>query len=160
MVKIEILIKEGKLARINELELERYINFFNNSYKDNLGHSETNIIKFPRWSIISGYYAMHDISKLLLAEKFNLKVEYEVHATAIKAIKELIKNKLIIKLIEEGYHEFISLANDLAEAKRERAKVQYFTGTAYMEEEYKKRAREFLDKKVKPYLNKINNLLK
>ncbi len=54
MVLIETLFKEGKISRISELELNRYLSFFENSYKDNLNHSKENVMKFPRWSIISG----------------------------------------------------------------------------------------------------------
>ncbi len=158
MVKIETLIKEEKVSKINELELERYVNFFDKSYKNNLEHSKFVLEKFPRWSIISGYYAMHDIAKLFLAKEFRLKIDYEVHATTIKVLKELIKNKEILNLIEKGYEEFINLANDLAEAKKDRVKVQYYTGTGYMEQEYKKRANEFLSKIVEPFLSKINEL--
>ncbi len=39
MVKIEVLVAEGKVSKIKELELDRYNNFFENSYKDNLEHS-------------------------------------------------------------------------------------------------------------------------
>lgn len=159
MVKIEILLKEGKIVKINELELTRYINFFENSYKDNLEHSKAITQNFPRWSIISGYYAMHDITKLLLAKNFRIKIELEVHATTIKVIDELIKNKEIISLIKKGYDEFMSLANDLAEAKKERVRVQYYTGTDFMKEQYKERANEFLKDIVLPYLEKIRGLL-
>ncbi|MBI2666239.1 hypothetical protein HYX13_01365 [Candidatus Woesearchaeota archaeon] len=159
MVKIEILLKEGKLGKISELELERYINFFSHSYQDNLAHGKAVLETFPRWSIISGYYAMHDITKLLLAKKFRLKVEFEVHATTIKVLKELIENKEIQQLIEKGYQEFISLANDLAEAKKERVKSQYYTGTEYFIKDYQRRAKSFLKELVEPYLLKINALL-
>ncbi|MBI4095259.1 MAG: hypothetical protein HY438_00195 [DPANN group archaeon] len=159
MVKIEILISEGKVARLNELEIDRYVNFFSNSYKDNLAHCSATLVSFPRWSIISGYYAMHDITKLLLAKKFRLKIELEVHATTIKVLQELIKNKDILELIDKGYKEFISLANDLAEAKKERVKAQYYTGTAFSKETYANRASEFLKTVVTPYLEKINALL-
>jgi hypothetical protein len=117
MVSIETLMKEGKVSRIKELEVERYVNFFESSSKDNLEHSKATIKTFPRWSIISGYYAMHDITKLLIAKKFRLKIELEVHATTIKVLRVLLKDREIIELIEKGYKEFISLANDLAEAK-------------------------------------------
>lgn len=160
MVKIEILIKEGKISRISELEIERYINFFENSYQDNLEHSKANVESFPRWSIISGYYAMHDITKLLLVKKFRIKIEFEVHLTTIKVLKELIKNKEILTLIEKGYKEFISLANDLAEARKERVKVQYYTGTEFMHKEYMKKAREFYELIVLKYIEKIKELLR
>ena len=144
---------------MSELELARYTNFFENSCKDNLEHSKSVKESFPRWSIISGYYAMHDITKLLLAKKFRLKIELEVHATTIKALKELIQNKLLLELIEKGYEEFLFLANDLAEGKKERVKTQYFTGTEYMKEEYRKKAGEFLRVIAEPYIEKIRRLL-
>ena len=159
MVKIDILMKEGKLSKINELELERYINFFENSYKNNLEHCNFVIKAFPRWSIISGYYAMHDITKLILAKDFRIKIELEVHATTIKVLRELIKNKEIIILMEKGYSEFLSLANDLAEAKKDRVKAQYYTGTEYMKKEYEKRAEEFLLNIVNPFISKIKTLV-
>ncbi|MBD3248740.1 hypothetical protein GF336_01725 [Candidatus Woesearchaeota archaeon] len=160
MVKIETLIEEGKILRIKELELSRYIHFFENSYKDNLEHSKAVIDEFPRWSIISGYYSMHDITKLLLAKEFGLKIELEVHATTIKAVDNLIKSREIKRLFRDGYKIFISLANDLAEGKKERVKAQYFTGTEFMKERYRKKAREFHDNVVIPYLKKIKSLIK
>ncbi len=159
MVKIEILIKECKVSKIRELEKERYINFFLHSYVDNLEHCKKVLNQFPRWSIISGYYAMHDITKLLLAKIFALKIDLEVHSTTIKVLRELIRNKEIIRLLQEGHDEFISLANDLAEAKKERVKTQYYTGTEYMKKEYQKMAKSFLEETVEPYLSKMNKLL-
>ncbi|MFH0752433.1 MAG: hypothetical protein V1914_02430 [archaeon] len=158
MVQIENLIKKGTVSRINELELPRYVNFFENSYKNNIEHCKAVIKTFPRWSIISGYYAMHDITKLLLAKQYLLKIEFKVHETTIKLLKELIKNKELTKLAEKGYKEFLTLANDLAEAKKDRVKAQYYTGTAYMKQEHEKRAQEFLEETVKPYLHKILKL--
>ncbi|OGI15089.1 hypothetical protein A3K63_03855 [Candidatus Micrarchaeota archaeon RBG_16_49_10] len=159
MVKIETLIKEKKVSRIKELELGRYVNFFESSYKDNLEHSKQNVEKFARWSIISGYYAMHDITKLFLAKKFRLKIELEVHATTIKVLRELIKDKEILRLIDKGYSEFISLATDLEEAKRERVKAQYYTGTPFMRERFKKRSKEFFKEVVLPYIQRMRKLL-
>lgn len=160
MVKIEILMQEGKLTKIGELELDRYVNFLENSYVDNLKHCKADIGSFPRWSIISGYYAMHDVTKLLLAKKFRLNVISEVHATMIKTLKELIKNREIINLMELGYREFLSLASDLEEAKKERVRVQYYTGTKFMAEEYRKRAVEFEKNVASPYVKKMEALLK
>ena len=159
MVRLETLLSEGKISKISELELGRYANFFEASFKDNLECSKFTAERFPRWSIIAGYYSMHDITKLLLAKKFRVKIELEVHATTIKVLRELIKNREILRLIEEGYKEFISLANDLAEAKDQRTKVQYYTGTAFMREHYQKISREFFSSVVEPYIEKIKNLL-
>ena len=89
MVKIEVLENEGKISRIRETELDRYTNFYTESYEDNLKHSEATLETYPRWSIISGYYSMHDISKLVIAKVYRFKVEREVHATTIKVLREL-----------------------------------------------------------------------
>lgn len=160
MVKIELLIEEGKASKIGELEKGRYINFLESSYKDNLEHSKSNARGFPRWAIISGYYAMHDITKLLIAKRIGLKIEYEVHVTTIKILSELIKNRSLIGMIERGYNEFLSLAQDLNEAKKERVKVQYYTGTHFMKSEYEKRAAEFLESVVMKYIERIKELMK
>jgi hypothetical protein len=159
MVSIEILMSEGKVNRIRELEVARYVNFFENSTRDNLEHSKATIKTFPRWSIISGYYAMHDITKLLIAKKFRLKIELEVHATTIKVLRELVKDREVTRLIKKGYREFIFLANDLAEAKRQRTKAQYYTGTSFMHERFQKMSEEFLLQTVNPYIERIKKIL-
>lgn len=159
MVKIDTLFKQKRISRINELELERYLNFFENSYLENFEHCKKNLNEFPRWSIISGYYTIHDITKLLIAKKFRIKIDFKVHLTTIQVLRELIKNKELVEILEKGYKKFLTLANDLDEAKKERTKAQYYTGTAFMKEEYTKRADEFL-KNVIAYLNKIKELLK
>ena len=159
MVKIEILFKQKKISRINEFELARYTNFFENSYKNNLEHSKFILESFPRWSIISGYYAMHDIAKLFIAKQSRIKIDYDVHSSTISVLRGLIKSKELLMLMEKGYEEFISLANDLAVAKKDRTKAQYYTGTRYMHEEYRKRAKEFLSEVVEPFLSKISLLL-
>lgn len=158
MVEIEHLIRTGKVSRINEMELARYLNFFENSYNDNIEHCLAVIKTFPRWSIISGYYAMHDITKLLLAKQYRLKVEFKVHETTIKLLRELLRNKELTRLAEKGYKEFLTLANDLAEAKKDRVKAQYYTGTEYIKQQHKKRAQEFLKETVEPYLHKMQKL--
>jgi len=159
MVKIITLLKKGRISRISDLEIERYVNFFENSYRENLEHSKFNINKFPRWSIISGYYAMHDISKLLFAKKFRIKIESKVHITTIIVLRELIKNKHLVNLMKQGYKEFLALANDLEEAKKERVKAQYYTRTSFMKEQYQKGAIEFNENVVIPFVEKIKEVI-
>ena len=156
----EKFLKKGRISKLNELEIERYVNFFDNSYRDNLEHSKENTENFPRWSIISGYYAMHDITKLLFAKEFRVKVELKVHETTIKLLKILIQDKELISFIEQGYNEFKNLANDLLEAKKERVKVQYYTGTEFMKEKYKEKATDFLQNIVMPYTEKVLGLMR
>ena len=103
---------------------------------------------------------MHDITKLFLAKNFRIKIDFNVHKTTIKILKEMVKDKEILKLLEIGYKEFIEMANDLAEARKERTKAQYYTGTEFMKEKYKEKAKNFLNKIIIPYLNKIRKMLK
>ncbi len=59
----------------------------------------------------------------------------------------------------KGYSEFISFANDLAMAKEERVKSQYYTGSPFMREQFKERSIWFLKEVVMPYLAKIIELV-
>jgi|SRR3989344_782954 len=156
--EIKKLLKQKRISKIVETEKNRYLNFFSNSYKNNLKHSAYVLKEFPRWSIISGYYAMHDLTKLFLADKFMIKVDLKVHETTIRLLETLIKDKQIIALLNIGYNEFISLLNDLADAKEKRTKAQYYTGTGFMHQKYKKEANDFLNNTVTPYIKKIKSI--
>ncbi len=158
MKKIDYLFKTEKISRIFETEKKRYLDFFSNSYKENLEHCEFCLEKFPRWSIISGYYSMHDLAKLFIADKFNIKINFNVHQTTIDVFGELIKDKEMTEMLNSGYKELIKLLNDLSFAKRQRTKAQYYTGTRFMRRKYKEEARIFLDKTVVQFIEKIKNL--
>jgi len=158
MDKINNLLKTKKISKLIETERLRYLNFFSNSYKENLEHCKFNLANFPRWSIISGYYAMHDLTKLFLADKLNIKVDFNVHQTTIDVFSEIVKNKQLNNMLNFAYSEFLKLLNDLIEAREKRTKVQYYTGTDFMKEKYKKEAKIFLDNTVLVFINKIKNL--
>jgi hypothetical protein len=155
MEKIEFLLKNGKISKIIETERERYLNFFSNSYKENLDHCKFVLEEYPRWSIISGYYAMHDIAKLFLADKFNIKIDFNVHETTILVLKQMTKDKQIIEMLGIGYEEFIKLLNDLAIARKQRTKAQYYTGTEFMKGKYLLEAKAFLENNVLKFIEKI-----
>lgn len=156
---IEKYLKRGLITRIVETELHRYLNFFDETSKENRTHAESVKDSFPRWSIILGYYAMHDITKLFLAKRFFIKVELKVHKITIEIMKALSADKEILKLLELGYEAFIAMANDLAEAKEERVKAQYYTGSEFMKGKYKEKATQFLSEVVDSYLQKMRVLL-
>ena len=158
MKKIEYFFKSKRISRIIETERERYLNFFSISYKENLEHCRFVIEKYPRWSIISGYYAMHDLTKLFLADKFSIKIDFNVHQTTLDVFKELIKDKEIISMLALGYDELIKMMNDLAVARKQRTKAQYYTGTKFMHEKYRQEARLFFDKTVIPFIQKLKSL--
>ncbi len=104
--KLKEFFLKRKISRIGEFEIERYINFFQNSYEDDLAHANENVDKFPRWSIISGYYAMHDMAKLFIAKKFRIKILKEVHSTTIKVMRIVGERKDLVILLEIGQKEF------------------------------------------------------
>jgi hypothetical protein len=157
--KIQKLFEDAKISRMRETELERYLGFFENSYQDNLDHCEHVIDSYPRWSIISGYYAMHDITKLYIVKDYRIKIEADVHRTTIEVLNEILKDDEIIALFESGYEEYRNMAGELDSAKRERAKAQYYTGTPFSSAEFKRKSRKFHDEKVVPYIEKINVLI-
>ena len=158
MNKIEYLLNHKRISRLIETERSRYLNFFSKSYRENFEHCKFNLKKFPRWSIISGYYAMHDITKLFLADKFNIKINFKVHKTTIEVMEEVSKNKEIISMLNLAYNEFLNLLNDLSEAENKRTNAQYYTGTGFMKEKYRKDAKMFLSSILIPYLKKIKFL--
>lgn len=158
MNKIEWLFKKERISRIVETEKERYLNFFSHSYKENLEHCKFNLEKYPRWSTISGYYAMHDIAKLFLADKFSIKVNLPVHETTIILLKELLKDGELSKMLDLGYNELIKMMNDLSTAKEKRKNAQYYTGTKFMKEKYLEEAKIFFENSVLPFIDKIKGV--
>ncbi len=164
MVKLIKDFKEqGSIKDLTPQEKEYYQTFLDTTYKDNIKASEFLLIKFPRWSIISGYYAMHDISKLHLAKTYNLKFSQpNMHAAVIQALRELVKKQDIIHLIEEAkeeYEEIILLHLSLLQAKNERAKTQYYTKETIKPEISIQKSSYFLEKIVKPFIKLIEQLL-
>jgi hypothetical protein len=115
-------LEEKIIVRLNEFEKERYIAFFEDTYKDNLNTAKYNLKEHPRWSIIAGYYAMHDITKLFLAKNYNLKIVNRVHFAAIIALSNVLKQdeeKLkLTKLLKEARELFDE--NILGKSKKNR----------------------------------------
>lgn len=159
-------------SELSATEKKDYAIFHKNSYEDDLRHSEKNLLEFPRWSIISGYYCMHDLTKLFLAEKFNIKISSpNIHSKTIFALeyfvkKDELKTRLLelLKEADELYYSAERLKEKtiptlLKKGKQERGKAQY-----YSDENNKKidsqRASYFLDTVVKPYVRIICELIK
>ena len=89
----EQFMKEGIILHLQDTEKHDYISFLKHTWSDNLDASRFNLIKFPRWSIIAGYYAMHDMAKLFLAKEFNLKITQRVHTATTLALENVLKDK-------------------------------------------------------------------
>ena len=155
MHSIDSLVELGKVSRILETERERYLNFYRTSYQDNLEHSAFVIDQFPRWSIISGYYAMHDATKLLIAKGYGYKIDEDVHSTSISFLSEILKGDELIDLFQSGYREYQEMAGKLYGAREERRKAQYYTGTPFAVDYFRKRSKKFHDEVVIPYIERI-----
>ncbi|MBI2144597.1 hypothetical protein HYU17_05645 [Candidatus Woesearchaeota archaeon] len=154
-------------------EKSNYLIFHKNAFEEDLKHAEKNVLEFPRWSIISGYYCMHDLTKLFLAEKFNAKIASpEIHAKAIDALEHFIsdgvlKNKLLglLKEAKNIYYNAERLKERVLPAllkrgKQERGKAQYYS------EDYTEKAKAssqkasyFLETIVKPYVELVRGLM-
>ncbi len=155
-------------------EKANYVDFHQTAAEDDLKHAEKNILDFPRWSIISGYYCMHDLTKLFLAEKFNVKVSSpEIHAKTIEALEHFIKDdrlkNRLLELLKEAKNIYYSaerlkertLPTLLRRGKQERGRAQYYsedhTGKARVNPQ---KAVYFLETIVKPYVELVRGLMK
>lgn len=158
---------------LNDVEKQNYIDFHTTSYKEDLAHAEFIVLKFPRWSIISGYYAMHDITKLFLARQFKIKiVSPQIHAKTIAAIDHFIKDhelrQKIIPLLKEAQQTFYNVERLkekvipllLKQSKKQREQSQYYSED-YSEKKSvnAQKAIAFLEQMVKPYIKIIEGLL-
>ena len=74
-------------------------------------------------------------------------------------ISELLKDSEMIRMLQDGFEAFQSLAQELSGAKKERVKVQYYTGTPFMKERYQDAAKSFLQDTVLPFLDKMKKLM-
>lgn len=168
---------KAAVLRWNDLpatEKENYLAFHRNASEEDLKHAEKNILDFPRWSIISGYYCMHNLTKLFIAERFNAKISSpEIHAKTIEALEHFIqddklKEKLLMLLKEakDIYYSTERLKEKtlpvlLKRGKQERGKAQYYSED-YTEKSKvnSQKAAYFLDKIVKPYVGLVKGLVK
>lgn len=165
MVKLLIDYRaQGSVRDITPQEKEYYERFLQYTYKDNMAAADFLLLKHPRWAIISSYYAMHDASKLFLAEKFNIKFSNpEIHSAVIQALRELVQRKDIVHLIEtadEEYSEIITLHLALFRGKKERAKTQYYTPDTTSPEVSLQKASYFIEKLAMPFIKIVEQLRK
>ena len=126
----------------------------------------------PKWTIVTGYYAMHDITKLYLAKQHDLKIsERGVHLAAIVALKQVMSDNAVkekaIKLLtkaEKTYEVFSIPSKEriipvlLSKGKDEREKTQYYS------ENYEKlvlaKSMEFQEKIVKAFIEIMEKMIK
>ena len=166
--------KDSIWAILPETEKENYVEFHKNAYLEDLKHSEKNMLEFPRWSIISGYYAMHNITKLFLAKEFGIKINSpRIHEKTICAIEEFLKDatlkEKIIKMLKEAENIYFNAERLkekaipllLKKGREERIKSQYYTEDySKKPDTNSKKAAYFLETIVLPYIKIVEVLLK
>jgi len=155
-------------------ERENYLLFHKTAYLDDLKHSEEVVLKFPRWSIISGYYAMHDVTKLFLATTFVIKITSpDIHEKTIVALRDKIQDSVtkekLLKLLREAKEVYFNverlkenvLSQLLRQGKKERGRTQYYTEDySEMKKITSQKALYFLDTFVKPFIKIVEELMK
>ncbi len=162
---------EIKEEHLEETEKQRYIDFHKEAYKEDMQLSEKLLNDFPRWSIISGYYAMHDIAKLYLGKIHLLKITGEnVHAKTLALFAKYVKAdaKKAVQLLEEAKNKYDAIISShpsaliglLSKGKEERGKAQYYSGADKKSSfELLKAANYFSDNFVKPFIEIIEGML-
>lgn len=170
--------ERAEWTKLPDTEREDYAAFHENAYGEDLRHSDKNLLEFPRWSIISGYYAMHDITKLFLARKFGIKMPAEhTHEITIRALEEFIKeaelrNKILelLKKAEITYYDIDRLRERvvpvlLRHGRRERGRSQYYNPEQQQQSEQpsqtaaSRKAAFFIENIVKPYVKIVEGLM-
>lgn len=166
------LVKAKAIVKLTDIEREDYLRFFKSTYKDNLETAIDNLRKHPRWSIIAGYYAMHDMAKLFLAKQYSLKIVDRVHFATIIALSNLLKENeqqiskaiALLKQAKEIFDENImgikptELVSYLRKGKIEREKAQYYHPKIDLKE-ISEKALYFLDNVVKPFIKLMEKLI-
>lgn len=161
----EEFTKSGVIVRLEEAEKPRYCSFLEYTWQDNLEASKFTLLKFPRWSIIAGYYAMHDLAKLFLAKNFALKITERVHFATIVAMQEVVKDaelkSSLVDLLKESekYFSEAELPAFLKVAKREREKAQYYTGKAVDFKNYQTNSAYFAENIAEPFVKLLKELM-
>ena len=164
----------GKVL-LGEKEREDWIWFHENAYKEDLKLTEELMLKSPRWSIVAGYYAMYDLTKLYLGTVKGWKVSGEfIHAKSIELLAEALRDEpakeKILGLIREAEKEIgealraheSTVVKLLRTGRSERRKAQYYLGGKeedMFNANFSRKASYFLDKIVKPYVKIMEGML-
>lgn len=161
----------GTIRPLQRLERSEFLDFHKVAYEDDHSIAQLLVTGSPRWSVISGYYAMHDITKLYLAGKHGLKLSgREVHRATVEALKKVLEHpeerKKALRLLEkaeklkraqEAPSKDALLPELLKHGKKERGKTQYYS--AGYDEMDREKAEEFMEEVVGPYLGIMKKLL-
>jgi hypothetical protein len=163
MELFETFLSEGVISRLSETERDDYVKFFGNTYKDSIEAAKDNLETHPRWSIIAGYYAMHDLAKLFLAKQFSLKVNRRVHLATIVCLKKVLEEKntkeRLLDSLKRAENIFsTNITRYLIKGKREIEKVQYYDFKVDFDK-IRDTAFSFLKEIAEPFIKIIGDLM-
>jgi len=163
------------MKNLTTKEKEMWVWFHENSYKEDLKLAKDILIKYPRWSVIAAYYAMHDISKLYLGKIHNINIVGEkVHAKTLDLLKEFMKEseekKKVVDLLEKAKEKFETVfrLNEktlpilLRQGRQERTKAQYYSFNkekSIFDVNFSKNAAYFIDKIAGPFIKIMEEML-
>lgn len=157
------------MEKLREIERERWIKFHEFAYKDDIKLAEKIMNEHPRWSIISGYYAMHDMTKMYLGKIHNIKIVGEnVHKQAIDGLKRVIddeeEKRKIISLLKKAEEEIKKIETEdipyfLIVGRKERRKAQYYSEKSRENIDYTNRAKWFIDSIVKVFIRIMEKMV-
>ncbi len=153
--------------KLNPLEKERYIEWHKQNAELDLKDAELILDKSQKWSIIAGYYAMHNAAKYYLGKVHGFKISAPgAHEETLKMLEKLLikapTHQEIKKLINEAEKEFEILmgadASTIADyykvGREKREKQTYYTQFQGKKED----AQRFLNEIVKPFIKIIMKL--
>jgi len=150
---------------LTKKDKENYLAWHKTRYEKDIKLAEELQEKDENWTIIIGYYAMHNITKYFLATKnIFLREKTHIHEKCIEELEKLCTTNLqnlkdtlyLLKKAKEQYDKFFDpkqLPIVLRVAKNERSKANYYSERELNE------AKTYLEEYVKPYLETIRGLI-
>lgn len=147
-------------------EKEDFQNWHEESYQEDLEVAELILPHSSRWLITSGYYSMHNITKLYLALKNIFITDKEhVHESVInkfeecchnseKDLRELLKTlKFAESIYEKEFQDPRKIHYVLRSARSERSNSTYYSKIESMD------AKVFMRDIVKPYIKALEAMI-
>ena len=166
----EEYVKAGLITELSKVEKRKYESYHKDNYNEDYNLCVKITSQSSKWSIIIGYYAMHNQTKLFLA-KFGLKIsDKAAHTATLIALRKIIQDdkikKKVIELLEKAQQTYDVLntpfkekviGNLLSKSLEERKKAQYYS------QDTNKiallNAMSFQENILKPYIEIINKLI-
>ena len=163
-------VKAGLITELAKVEKRKYETYHRENYNEDYNLCIKITSQSSKWSIIIGYFAMHNQTKLFLA-KFGLKIsDTAAHTATLIALRKIIQDdkikKKVIELLEKAQQTYDVLntpfkekviGNMLSKSIEERKKAQYYS------QDTNKigmlNAVSFQENILKPYTEIINGLM-